>query len=1170
MPLVDLDTAQKSAATSQGSQVVVSAGAGSGKTRLLVGRYLYLLKDGAVPMREVAAITFTEKAAAQMKAAVARRARDLAGDPSRNTDLWKDIAANVHEAPISTIHSFCNALIRRFPGEAGIDPLFGIVDDTTGIELLNEALNGHLAVRMETEPELMGRLIGIFGMTGLRRALLAMLGKRSALTRFLDDPSARSPEELEAHHIAYLTTRIRYYRTMIGEFHSLGPGMDDEKLYLKIDGLVSVLDNLDRMIVEDSVEADLLESATGALQPGGAGSKIKWGECGFTVSGVRDGMRECLAFLSTVASFYRHDRGMAADVSKLLLDEYCLLERRFLDLKKERSCLDHDDSLIETWRLLRNNVSVRQEAARSFRHILVDEFQDTDGIQMDILRMITGNAPSTLFTVGDPKQSIYRFRGADVTVFNEFMTEKSVDFKSLRSNYRSSPLLVRFVNHTFGAIMGGGEISEHFEAEYSEMRAERRDIPFQPGVEVAVFEDRGGEDHRRYGEAAYIADRIARMHVEHGIDYKRMAILFRKGTQTRPYEETLLSRGIAYVNLTGDDPNEMPEIRDCANLLGWLCEPNDPLLFTALLMSPFFSVAPEVLLAIRRLAGDPESMPRTVLFDDRRIGHEWLENSGIRRIRETLLRLLRLRDRVTIRALIEEAFDLTGYTLTMLADPVEGELSLSVLDWFLQTADAFELNGGTLREFARLLERRSLPRDMASTVETRDDAVTIMTVHKSKGLEFKVVFLADIASPVRKSREVVAIDPDMGVGFRYRSAAGGTVETLAARVAADTEARKDIAESKRLFYVGCTRAEDLLVITGGKPSNTADPLFEKDNWMGWLHAALDIAPDGSPGADTPADLVSYSRVDLSERTFDVAPAETLRRSFGEARAEARGDSIELPPPPAVLSTAGKPAHLSPTRILDYLDCPARYRFVHEYGLKGGGTAHGAAGGRGEQYGSYAHRVMERLGAALEVHRRHGKPAGEESPDPPPENAAPAACVVRYLSEAAESFMKPAYPRNWKAGIERELARFAGTPLFKAIASAERIMTEEPFGFTHDGVLVRGVVDLVYGSGEETVVVDYKTDAVEGDAVNDAVGRYSIQLGIYGHAVERAEYTLPAKLVIYFLKPGVEYVVPCTRAFLDDTLGRISRVIGGISHREFPPKRSPRCDSCPFSRLCGPE
>ncbi|MCD6307934.1 MAG: PD-(D/E)XK nuclease family protein, partial [Candidatus Latescibacteria bacterium] len=560
-----------------------------------------------------------------------------------------------------------------------------------------------------------------------------------------------------------------------------------------------------------------------------------------------------------------------------------------------------------------------------------------------------------------------------------------------------------------------------------------------------------------------------------------------------------------------------------------------------------------------------------VLFDDRHIGHEWLENSGIRRIRETLLRLLRLRDRVTIRALVEEAFDLTGYTLTMLADPVEGELSLSVLDWFLQTADAFESNGGTLREFARLLERRSLPRDMASTVETRDDAVSIMTVHKSKGLEFKVVFLADIASPVRKSRNVVTIDSDMGIGFSYRIAAGGTVETLAARVAADTEALKDTAESKRLFYVGCTRAEDLLVITGGKPSNTADPLFGKDNWMGWLHAALDIDPDGSPGADMPADLVSYNRVDLSGRTFDVAPAEILRKSFEEARTGVAGDAVGLPAFPAILSMTGKPAHLSPTQILDYLDCPARYRFVYEYGLKGGGTVTGATGGRGEQYGSYAHRVMERLGAALKAHRPHVEPSGGGAPVHPPENSThlPAG-VVRYLSDAAEFFMKPAYPRNWKSGIEQELERFAATPLFKAIASAERIVTEEPFGFLHDGVLVRGVMDLVYWTEEDAVVVDYKTDEVEGEAVSEAVGRYSIQLGIYGNAVERAEYTIPARLVIYFLRPGVEYVVSCTRAFLDDTLCRISHAIGGISQREFPAKRAPRCDSCPFSRLCGSE
>ncbi|GAG38341.1 unnamed protein product, partial [marine sediment metagenome] len=246
----------------------------------------------------------------------------------------------------------------------------------------------------------------------------------------------------------------------------------------------------------------------------------------------------------------------------------------------------------------------------------------TDGLQMDILRMIAGNAASTLFTVGDPKQSIYSFRGADVTIFNEFIARVNVDFKTLKKNYRSTPSLIKFVNHTFGRIMGKDDGVEPFEAQYADMKPHRENNHSCPGVEVVVFESDNADDRRR-AEADFIARRVMELKEKYGFSFGDMALIMRKGTKTRPYEEMFLSKNIPFVNLTSGDPFKSAEAYDCANLLGWLCEPNDPALFCAVLLSPFFHVGHEVLHGIRLIAGSAGEIPKAFLYNEKLIHHPW-------------------------------------------------------------------------------------------------------------------------------------------------------------------------------------------------------------------------------------------------------------------------------------------------------------------------------------------------------------------------------------------------------------------------------------------------------------------------------------------------------------------------------------------------------------------
>ena len=464
-----------------------------------------------------------------------------------------------------------------------------------------------------------------------------------------------------------------------------------------------------------------------------------------------------------------------------------------------------------------------------------------------------------------------------------------------------------------------------------------------------MFEEKGA-DARREQEGEYIAQRALGF-AKQGVAYGDMALLLRKGTQARRYEEAFLRADIPFVNLAGGDPFAGPEAHDIANLLGWLCNPEeDQTLFAAVLLSPFFRANADLLSTLRRLAGRNGSLYRAFLAADFS-GPEW-EGFDAARIRELLRALLSIRDRRAIRTLLERAFEDTGYTLALLADPIRGEESLAILDLILRAADAFENNGGSVREFARLLSGGELTSDRSASLETREDALTIITIHKSKGMEYGVVFLADAAGKARGDTSPCLFHDDLGPGIHLQTASGKSIDTLARRLAAEEEKRKSIAESKRLFYVACTRAENSLVITGGGPSKTPDAFFEKDNWMGWLHTALEITPEGEFMRGCPLGTVSYrrfpevvdrgeeriadiwrpvleseltSRLPLLERGGATRSGAPLYCSNDDSPGEQTRKNL-LPdwtpePEPIPLRVSGKPVTLSPTQAEDYLACP---------------------------------------------------------------------------------------------------------------------------------------------------------------------------------------------------------------------------------------------------------
>ena len=1152
MPISQLDTQQKSAATSKGLEVAVSAGAGSGKTRLLVGRYLYLLLTKDVGIHEIAAITFTEKAAAQMKSAIANKAFEMSLADTERAKFWADISSGAFEAPITTIHAFCNGILRNYPQEAACDPAFTIIDDATRVTLLREAVERHVQECLDTEPELMEHLLGTFGLSRLKAIYRTALNNRVKMITWQDKYDELSAENIERNSRAFVAEKLQVAAKMIEHYYALAPA--DDKLCDVFVEAGRELKTIAEMIEADRVEAIvLLEFATLISSGAKKGSPKKWKESGVPISEARGSLKKCVEIVIAYAEFLKNERRVAPETAVLLVNECIRLEQRYLTMKKKRSAFDHDDTLIETWRLLRNNPAVCRKLSQTYKYFLVDEFQDTDSLQMDILRMIVGDSATSLFTVGDPKQSIYRFRGADVAVFNDFVAGRDVEFKTLKMNYRSSPGIISFVNHVFSGVMGRGS-GIRYEAEYSEMKARDRANLMPVPVEIMVIEG-GDTDAVRRMEAAKIAARIKRLNEREDVDFGDMAILFRKGTITRVYEEALLSNSIPYSNMTTGKLSDYPEIHDISNLTGWLCEPGDPALFCAVLISPFFMLDREILAGLRLLVRHATSMAEEFLYDDSISGHEWFDVSGLSTVRKTLLDLLDRRDRESIRNILEHIFALSGYTMHVLADPVRGELAMSVIDRVLQAAESFESNGGDIYQFAEQLREETIFSELTPSLESENSAVNLLTIHKSKGLEYRAVFIADAAGKPKSSSPDIGFHEQLGPAFKMREAGGGFSDTLASTFLAEEGRLKDIAESKRLFYVACTRAEDFLMILGGKPSKTADLLYEKGNWMGWLHSSLGIDPAGENTGAYDGQLFSYERLsaDAPAEALSIAefwsPLSTVpSESDDDAASESclnHNDIIASTDVPPKIETHGPPRHLSPTQALDYMSCPAMYYYRHVWSLD---MREGQGGGFGARYGTFAHAALE----LFDYDSVDGSGSVQDQ------------LIQSLIVKASHADT----PKKWLGKLSDEMAAFAASLTARSIAGAETVRREEPFTFLRDDVLIRGTMDVMYSSGDSIGIVDFKTDAIEAADVAAHSERYIFQLGIYALAAERAAFTLPETLTLYYLSPGIAYEISCDRDFLDRVSDKLSSVIASLSKGDYTPRKSSRCNDCLYQTLCG--
>lgn len=835
---------QRRALKERRQDVLVTAGAGSGKTRTLVARYIAELEEGTMP-GEIAAITFTEKAAREMRnrvrTEVSRQAL-VASSPGEGK-RWAEHAAQMDAARIGTIHSLCAEIIRAHPVEAGIDPGFEVLDEGLSALLKDQAVQESLIWASLSKG--VAPLFRSYTAKGLSRLLGFLLERRLDAELLMRQPNgaeqgwARVQAELEAfvrHPQAEQT--IASLRALKAD--GALPADAGPKLAQQVDVLLR-----EWSIMEGHLSAqDTFEAARKLFEVRQQHMNLQIGKRDSQARAQLRRLRDAYDLLIApwLGGDVRQHAAPDPEIETTFRQDFARLQELFQDADERykaslaaRFALDFDELERKAGELL-GHARIRRKWQNALKMVLVDEFQDTNRRQQEIIRALSG-AAGNLFVVGDARQSIYRFRGADVIGFRrlqEELTSKAGTVVELDLTFRAHPALLRLLDEILPGIMGEAQDGALYQVPYTSLCAQREgpsESVRPPFLEVICGIGDSAEPARAAGARA-MAHRLLELQTEGQIgSWDQVALLFRASTGFQAYEDAFEACRIPFVTVAGRGFYDRPEVRDVLNILAALADPSDDLAMAGLLRSPAFGLTDEAVYHLRWGQGKRQTLWEAIHFD--LDGLEEGDRNRANRARAILDSLQPLVDRLSVAELLKRLIDLTDYRAIL----ASGHSRLwRNLDKLLQDAHASAMvRVGAFLEYIQTL-RDVGAREGEAPVEA-EGALRLMTIHKAKGLEFDFVVLADASRRPVAQLPPAFLLPDIGLVARPDHS---QAEAVPARLARWMEDRQSQAEADRLLYVALTRAREKVIISGHLTQSESG--VRADGWMKSLLEGMGADP----------------------------------------------------------------------------------------------------------------------------------------------------------------------------------------------------------------------------------------------------------------------------------------------------------------------------------------
>ena len=1101
---LNLSPPQNRAATARQGDVVVTAGAGTGKTRTLVARYISLLSE--LPLRHIVAITFTDKAAREMRNRVRLELERLLVQVEMDEgerQPWQERLTALDSARISTIHSLCGELLRTHPALAGLDPRFTVLAEGDTLLLRAQAVEWALAeaARQET----MTPLFTLWGETRLADLLLVLLNQadktEKAWATLPAEPTALLAlwrvhlEKTQKQQIDQLLAR-RDWQDNLAFLHREQASRADDKLDALRRMVLTALDELGSTLGQRRPALDILDEIR--LN---AGSAKNWPGGSEQIAAVKGALAVLRSAWREVAPLVRLELNEQdeqwADCLPLWQRLYAAANRHYQSIKTERQALDFDDLEALALHLLETEPEVRHYWQAQVGALLVDEFQDTNARQLRLVRHLCPE-PNKLFIVGDAKQSIYRFRGADVAVFQQERTlieRAGGTVCDLDESYRTHQGLLAAMNHLLRPILG--EPAPHrpaWEAPFAPLQPTRA----QPGagitapfVELHLGVGTKGEGALAQS-ARMVAERLKQLATHTSLNYGGMVILCRASTSFAVYEDALDAAGVPYVTVAGQGFYQRPEIRDLLNALQAVADPSDNLALAGLLRSPLMGLSDVALYELAQARGgatwqswwarlkqgvtfsrleDQERAQRALSLIDR-----WHAQAG----------------RQTVAELLQAMISQTGY-LAGLLQVGQTRAARNIQKLLTQAQQTERIR---IEEFLTYLAhmRQSGSREGEART-TAEGVVQIMSVHQAKGLEFPLVVLGDAGYEPRSQDSFLFADE---VGLLLKLQDEEKQAPALFTLAEAHEKRLAAAEEKRLLYVAMTRAEQMVLVSGVMGLNREN----KPQLKGWLK---DMA-QAMGLTDMAFPTVEADGANIHEIRLNVASS-PIRLMLYEGQAQTEVSLTADVPAEIPLAPFVAPTLLEPLGVAAAI--PAN-------------EEHPKEAAQPQRVWQVVPTAQKPTAPAWVVGSLvHAALALWRFPD--------AVFDIWCLARAKEyGLTDTAQLRDAVAKTKTLLERFRQHPLWAEIAHADRRFAELPYVVSQNGRTERGIIDVLYFHNGQWTVVDYKTDEIPDEA---GVARllaekdYREQLERYAVAVEKLVGTRP-RLLLCFLQVRQQIWLKC--------------------------------------------
>jgi ATP-dependent helicase/nuclease subunit A len=1165
-------TGQQSAAVeSRDRDVFLRAGAGTGKTTVLVERFCAAALDPEVGASRILAFTFTERAADQLRRRIreelSARAREAEGE---QLEAVNEALDGIERAWISTIHGFCRRVLASHPAAAGIDPRFRVVDEAEAERLAARAFDSALEALVATgEPEALE-----LAAANRRRTLLEMTRGAYDELRSHGDPRPELPELAPPDTAAAIGNLIEAAREAHAECEEAsGQAVASRER-------IAAAMSLDPAA---PAEEDLLEQLRGLEVRSGA-KAFKGERC----------ERYAKALKRAQAAVAAHVLGPAYDQLRELVVR---LGARYEELKAQRAALDFEDLQLKAVELLSSSAALRDRYREQFAHLMVDEFQDTNGLQLRLIEQLRG--PETrLFLVGDEFQSIYGFRHADVEVYrrqhHRFAEGDEANGVALplTGNFRAAPGLVAATNAIGRGLLPGFEPLTAFVKEPEATAVEllltvdnRKAWEAEETALPRLADDPSSGS--KVAEARRLAGRLREL-VDAGEDPAGIVVLLRAFTHVAAMEKGLADAGLDPYVVGGRGFWSQQQIDDLRCLLAVIANPLDDEALFGALASPACGVLPDTLWLLRRAA--------TVHGEDGRefFNHIWplvrelVEDGEVSRgdaeaaaliPAEEMERIKRfagvlgeLRDHSIeggLESLVERTVTSFGYDLATLGR-TDGSARWANVRKLMRLAREFEASEGPdLGGFLEYLESRADSRDREAEAATRAEGhagVRVMTVHGAKGLEFDVVAVADLGRNLQLGWTPLRVRPGeegpeggelARVGVQLGRLGRPSERLHDYQELTELAAQRDAEEEARLAYVAATRAKRRLLLSGTFNPNALKREIDarKPIALQLIRSLLDgdaterevglpAAGEGHPAGRL---VVKVSEPGPGAGAELVEPRETAAAPEPSTSADPPLTRPEVPP--ALIGG------LSYSALSTYENCG--YRFYVERVL-GIGEPALAADGDGDE-SSPGPELRRRFGPGVAVHALLEWSARNRWRKPDAERAAKA-----LREEGLEA-------SDEGVAMVLELSEaFLGSGLREEIGDAA-VGAEVPFVLSVIGTLIRGSIDLLVERPDGSVlVVDYKTDRLGDRDPVEIVSRYSVQRDLY--ALAASARGTPVETAYVFLERPDS---PVRESFGEDDLeaarGRIEGVLKRLAAGRFEVTHHPHralCLDCPArERLC---